>query len=247
MRRSIGTLAVAAALLAPLPGGLAGAACASALPPPYGGSPCPGVRPGALVETAEFGGCTLGFLFQGSDKRRYAATAGHCGTAEDTEQAWAAGKGPVVTGADGRRIGQFAYAVSKGDVDFGLIRLDPGVASNPQVCHFGGPTGINLDVHTDLIEVRHYGQGLGEGVSPARTAQAPFGLVRPDYTYAWGAAYFGDSGSPVLDADGRVIGIVTELKASGLGDIGINRVTPRVAAAQARLRIRLTLLTAPVL
>ncbi len=241
MKCAVVGLAFGAALLPAVPAGAAGCA----LVPPYGGGACPGVRPGAYVESAE-GGCTLGFLFTGSDRRRYAATAGHCGVASG-EAVWALGKGPVASAADGKPIGRFAYAVANGDVDFGLIRLDNGVKADPQVCHFGGPTGVNTAVHTDLVELRHVGQGLGEGYSPARTAEAPFGLYRADYTYAWGAAYFGDSGSPVVDAAGQAVGVITQLKASGLGDIGINRLAPRLAVAQAKLRIRLTLLTAPPL
>ncbi len=238
-------LALAAALLpGPVPANAA--TCTTSLPPPYGGSPCPGVRPGAYVES-DLGGCTLGFLFTGSDRRRYAATAGHCGTAEGTEQAWPKDTGPVATDAAGKPIGRFAYAVSQGDVDFALIRLDRRTASSPQVCHFGGPTGINTEVDGDAVEMRHYGQGLGESAAPARTAEAPFGLYRADYTYAWGAAYFGDSGSPVLDQSGQAIGIITELKAAGLGDIGINRLAPRIDQARKRLRIKLTLLRAPTL
>jgi SAM-dependent MidA family methyltransferase len=43
---------------------------------------------------------------------------------------------------NGNRIGEFAYAILQDPKDFALIRLDPGVAANPQMCHFGGPTGV---------------------------------------------------------------------------------------------------------
>ena len=45
--------------------------------PPVGTGPCPGVRPGAIVNS-DTGQCTFNFLFQGSDGRRYIGTAGHC-------------------------------------------------------------------------------------------------------------------------------------------------------------------------
>ena len=63
-----------------------------------------------------------------------------------------AGARPARSVAQGRRprgqdavasaIGEFAYAVLEDPKDFALIRLDPGVEASPEMCHFGGPTGI---------------------------------------------------------------------------------------------------------
>jgi hypothetical protein len=67
--------------------------------PPIGLSTGTTVQPGGLVET-ELGTCTLNFLFDGSDGRRYIATAGHCILGEDApdgqplEKTWNAGEGP---------------------------------------------------------------------------------------------------------------------------------------------------------
>jgi hypothetical protein len=111
---------------------------------------CPGVRPGAIVNS-DVGQCTLNFLFQGSDGNKYIGTAGHCALeapaigGQAGEKRWAPGSGPVATDADGNRIGEWAYAILQDPKDFSLIRLDPGVQSSPQLCHFGGPTGINSD------------------------------------------------------------------------------------------------------
>ena len=44
---------------------------------PVGATACPGVRPGAIVDT-DVGQCTLNFVFNGSDGRTYIGTAGHC-------------------------------------------------------------------------------------------------------------------------------------------------------------------------
>ncbi len=45
---------------------------------PVGTSSCPGARPGALYTGENGNGCSMGFLFRGSDHRTYAASAGHC-------------------------------------------------------------------------------------------------------------------------------------------------------------------------
>jgi hypothetical protein len=196
--------------------------------------------------------CTFGFVFQGSDKRRYVATAGHCAFAPDPDEdpgrtsVWRAANGPVVKDATGRQVGRFAYATMVGQFrDFALVRLDKTVTSSPQMCHFGGPTRLTTDVHNDDVQVHHYGQGFGD--LPARTGDAFFGLYRPDYVYFYGAAIGGDSGGPVVDANGAAVGIITDLASGTTGNIGVNRLADHVAAAQKALRIKLTLLTAPTL
>lgn len=83
---------------------------------PVGTTPCPGVRPGAIV-TSDVGQCSFNFLFQGSDGVRYIGTAGHCILGESPlggdvgEEAWAPGDGPEARDAAGARIGEFAYAI----------------------------------------------------------------------------------------------------------------------------------------
>jgi hypothetical protein len=123
---------------------------------PVGLSPCSGVRPGAPV-TTDSGLCSLNFMFQGSDGDRYMGTAGHCVLLDETtgpldfgnlpakEEVYPRGAGPEARDAGGARIGEFAYAILADPKDFALIRLDKGVSANPQMCHFGGPTGINAD------------------------------------------------------------------------------------------------------
>jgi hypothetical protein len=230
---------------------------------PVGTGTCPGVRPGAIVNS-DTGQCTLNFLFQGGDGRRYIGTAGHCILGESPiggdvgEQSWAPGTGPVARDADGNRIGEFAYAILQDPKDFALIRIDAGVASNPQMCHFGGPTGINsdtpgLDAPTVL---QIFGNGVGIGtVLPARSMLA-LGMPDPDHVYAQGLVLPGDSGSGVTSADGRAIGVAVttglhtgSLGTTGIdaGEVGITRLAPQVARAQSVLGTSLTLLTAPTL
>lgn len=253
LRHAVRVAVLAAALVAP-PAVAADVLCAprnAAKAEPVGTTACPGVRPGsAYLSGTE--ACTFAFLFQGSDRRRYAATAGHCAFDPDPAetpgrtQTWRPGTGPVVTDPDGKRLGTFAYATMQGQFkDFALVRLDNGVASSPEMCHFGGPTAVNTTVsNTDLL-VHHYGQGTGLDYLPARTGEMFFGLYRPDYVYFYGVASTGDSGGPVIAADGSAIGVLTDLTTPFTGNVGVNRLAPNLAEAQKALRIRLTLLTAP--
>lgn len=220
---------------------------------PVGTTRCEGVRPGAVLYSGTEM-CTMAFVFTGSDRRRYVATAGHCAFAVDPDrtvgatQTWKPGSGPEVTDKDGHRLGRFAYATLSGQFrDFALVRLDPGVAVNPQMCHFGGPTGLNTTVSGDDLLVHHYGHGVGFENLPARTGEAFFGLYRPDYVYFYGAADNGDSGAPVTDEAGKAIGIITDLTTPFTGNLGVNRLDQHLIDAQKALKIRLTLMTAPTL
>jgi len=218
--------------------------------PPYGTAPCTGVRPGAEIRT-EHGPCSMGFLFKGRDGRRYVSTAGHCVLGRElVERTWAGG-GSIASDADGKRIGTAVYAVQldiegseSGVADFALIRLDPGVKADPQMCHFGGPTALDTAVKNGAATFEHVGTGAA-GLR-ARTAVAPGGLYRANYVYAFGAAFPGDSGG-ALTRDGMAVGLVTQLSYGALGNIGINRLAPHLARAGKLLGTSLTLQTAPLL
>jgi Trypsin-like peptidase domain len=225
---------------------------------PIGTGACPGLRPGAIVES-DAGQCTFNFLFQGSDGSRYMGTAGHCILGESPvggdvgEQTWAAGSGPVARDGEGNRIGEFAYAILQDPKDFALIRLDAGVAANPQMCHFGGPTGVNSDQGADPVVLQHFGQGLGVGsVVPGRSALA-IGMPDPDHVYAQGAVVPGDSGSGIISDDGRAVGVIvtTGIHSSSIGSsgvdaglMGITRLAPQVARAQQVTGVSYSLQTA---
>jgi hypothetical protein len=222
---------------------------------------CSGVRPGAAVATPK-GMCTFNFAFTGANGERYMGTAGHCilgdsATGGDVgERTWAPGDGPVARNGSGERVGEFAYAILQDPKDFALIRLDEGVEANPQMCHFGGPTGINSSMPglTEPTVLEHYGQGVGTGQTvPARSALA-LGMPDPDHVYAEGAAAPGDSGSGIMSADGGAVGVVvtTGVHAASLGTsgadagtMGITRLGPQLARAEQVLGTGLTLETAP--
>lgn len=213
---------------------------------------CTGVRPGAVV-LSDTGQCTFNYLFLGSDGHRYMGTAGHCilgaGSGEET---WAPGTGPEARDGAGNRVGEFAYAVLGGVRDFALVRLDNGVNANPQMCYFGGPTGINDDLTTGPVLLQHYGQGVLFGQTvPGRTAVA-LSMDDPDQVFANGLALFGDSGGAVNSADGRAVGTLVTVGlhlagAPNIGLIGVTRVSPQLAQAEDNLGISLQLSTAPQL
>jgi hypothetical protein len=228
---------------------------------PVGTGTCPGVRPGAIVNS-ESGQCTFNFLFAGTDGRRYMGTAGHCILGESPvggdvgEESWAPGQGPVAMDSEGNRIGEFAYAILEDPKDFAVIRLDAGVEASPQMCHFGGPTGVNTDQGSSPVVLNHFGNGLGVGsVLPARSALA-IGMPDPDHVYAQGAVVPGDSGSGIISSDGRAVGVIVttgiHTASFGLGGVdaglmGVTRLAPQEARAEQVLGVGLTLQTAPLL
>ncbi|MGH2691278.1 MAG: trypsin-like serine protease [Actinomycetota bacterium] len=220
--------------------------------PPVGVGPfCSGVRPGGVV-TSDAGQCSFNFMWKDPSGNRYMGTAGHC-IIDGGQQTWSFGSGPVARDRQGLRVGEFVYAVLQDPKDFALIRLDSNVPANPQMCHFGGPTGQNDDLTSANVVINHYGQGLGVSqVVPGRTAVATY-MMDPNHVYADGAVVFGDSGSSAISSDGRALGVVVT---TGLhfgsafwdkGTMGITRLKPQVQAAQSALGVSLTLQTAALL
>lgn len=228
---------------------------------PFGTGACPGVRPGAIVNSDK-GQCTFNFVFTGSDGETYIGTAGHCILGDSAiegdvgEMAWIPGEGPEARDAGGARIGEFVYAILQDPKDFALILVDPGVTADPQMCHFGGPTGVNSDMPSGAVILHYHGNGVGVGrVVPARTGLA-LGMPHPDHVFAQGLAVPGDSGSGIIGGDGRAVGVIVTvgIHSSSIGTggvdagiVGITRLTPQVARAEDVLGIGLTLALAPTL
>jgi hypothetical protein len=219
--------------------------------------PAPG---DAVVIEGGPGGCTLGFLFEGSDGAAYMSTAGHCllGT-DEVRRAWKPGAGPRAMSSDGP-LGRVVFAENlptpSGDdyFDFALIRIDRGVKPSSAVRASGTPGRINDSRSDGATFLRLYGQGTGVSVvAPARDLLAP-SLKHADHVYAHGAAVMGDSGAPVVDSDGAAVG--TMLGAGGIPfgiglggvEVGhdaalhrIGRLTPVLRHATAATGVRFTL------
>lgn len=230
---------------------------------------CPGVRPGMLLQIPvndEMRYCTANFLIRGVDAaggtHAYLGTAGHCilgesmFSADSGERTWPLGQGPEVQGPDGQRIGEFAYAVelSSERLDFALVRLDAGVPAQPDMCHFGGPTGVNAETSTSLSRLHFYGNGNAVGsVAPARTVAAT-SMTSSDHVQALGLTAPGDSGAGVIDRSGRAVGVVVTLGPQAYvrvphpepGLVGITRIAPQLHRAGSVLGQRLEIRTAPL-
>lgn len=227
-------------------------------------APCPGVRPGSFVHIPSAdAGCTLNFLFTGYrlDENgewvladRFVGTAGHCVLTGEGTETYARGKGPLARDAWGDRIGEVAWAQYPG-LDFALIRLDSDVEADPQMCVWGGPTGINADVTDQPTVLRFFGQGMVlSEVQPARTAVAAT-MYDSRRVFAYTSSIFGDSGSGVISDDGRAVGVLHSggVAISGpdaenrveAGTTFITRIGPAVATAEEALGLSLRLETAP--
>ena len=243
---------------------------------PVGTGGCPGVRPGSRLLNNFNGLCTANFLFRSPDGTRYLGTAAHCigeaegGGDDPHERVWPPGKGPKALDGEGRVIGRFAYGALRShgtgvgvtyDRNFALIRLDPGIESSPEMCFFGGPSGVYATDTADTLVLHYYGGGETGEVVPARTAVAQ-GTPDPNYVYAIGVAMAGDGGSPVVTADGLAFGMLVTFSPHGVGfstepggpppaylesqqgTIGITRLAPQLARASQAMGIPLELVTA---
>jgi hypothetical protein len=232
----------------------------TALPSPAAGTEptAPRVRPG-LTYTSGTTGCSFAFLFRGSDGRDYVATAGHCALPTPGRTLWRGDTGPRVTDDQGLDVGRFAFADDRdtGDVatDLAFIRLDRGLRGNPQMCAWGGPTGLLTSTPTTRTELHHNGGGQGTGETiPSRTAYADE-LPRTHRLRALGVVSFGDSGSGTTTAAGEAVGINVTIQAMGSGGgtamsvstMGMQRLDLAVAEAAKALGVRLALRTAPLL
>jgi hypothetical protein len=197
------------------------------------------------------GQCTLNFLWRGTDGRDYIGTAGHClleGT-NRTQAVFGPGEGPPARDAAGHRIGEFAYAVLDEVGDFALIRLDPDVDASPEICRFGGPTGLDVGPIAALTPLHHVGRGtLTGGLVPARTQlTVEGGDIR--VVTGVGVASAGDSGSPLVDLDGRAVGVVVATGPSlPLAPTGLlvfsMRIAPEMGRAAKAMGVAFDLVTA---
>jgi S1-C subfamily serine protease len=152
----------------------------------------------------------------------------------------------VVEGADKVQVrfdenGEFIDAEVKGvdtSTDVAVLKIDPSKVSTgltpiplgdssklqvgDPVIAIGNPFGYSRTVTTGIVS------GL------QREIQAPNGFTIPDVIQTDAAINPGNSGGPLLDANGRVIGINSQIRtAGGEGSVGIGFAVPINTAKQA--------------
>jgi hypothetical protein len=226
-------LAVAALALATFGVGLAAAPAAQSAPQ-WAPAASATIRPGVMMFT-DGAQCTANFIFtQGADVLiGYAAHCAGLGGATETNGC-EAGSLPLGTPVEidgATQPGTLVYsswlamqAVDETDPDacayndFALVRIDPADIArvNPSIPHWGGPTGLNTSGNPALSRVYTYGnsslrQGIAllspkTGLSLGTTGA---GWTHPTYTVSPGVP--GDSGSAMLDAQGRASGVLSTL------------------------------------
>lgn len=238
---------------------------------------CDGARPGAVLVVEPVTALepidprpypTFGFMFTGSDRHRYASTAGHVALELDNgERVWSNGDGAVVSDLDGNRVGAFVYAINTRagshpglppGADLALIRVDDDAATTASVCHFGGPREIDDRIAAPPEIVDHFWHGAGviggrighpapvdQWVMPARSGVS-LGMPSAYSVSVIGHSTFGDSGAPVLSGDGRAVGWISGPPSSGDelahgGSFVVSRIGPAIARAEFVLGIELTL------
>jgi hypothetical protein len=217
------------------------------------------VQPGRTMFSS-IGQCTIGFLFQGSDGRTYATSAGHCAPVDSSgESSWPRGDGPPVTSSDGRLIGRFVYSRlnRSHDQDLSLFQVSRTVRIKAAMCFFGGPTTLFTATASQPSALLHYGFGEEISlVSRPRTALAP-DIARVTHVRATGVVLPGDSGSAIETSSGAALGVITDLligptvvagpsAAESAGTIAINRLDLQLPRIQLKIHKKLTLLTAPM-
>lgn len=196
---------------------------------------CPGFQQegvsaaGCIVEPF---GCTANFIFTDGSSD-YVGTARHCVGDKGSDVGRV-----VVMQVDTTTIaavGEVAKHTSgEGDVgqDFALVRIYPDVAEkwgvNPAIPLTGGPQGVYEGCTAQPVQ--HYGHGYGIAVAQGKPS-AGLATNWHDDGYGWtGPAIFGDSGSPVVLADGRGAGNLTHLIVDTRDYLGSNVAGMRLTA-----------------
>jgi hypothetical protein len=178
------------------------------------GSACATTRPGEFLELpyrhvdavvyqsdhVDGVGCTVGFAFTDRQRRRYVSTAGHCSGVPLGTEAVDAQRRPV-----GRLV--FVAADQEHFVDFALVQLYPTTILDPSVEGVGTPTSIFTGQPRTRTDLLLRGQGY---VVSALGLRSGFTLTMesPDFVRMVAPVVPGDSGGPVLTADGQAVGVL---------------------------------------
>lgn len=219
------------------------------------------IHPGIVTETGA-GACTANFVFTDGAGRTYLGQAAHCATSEGDPADGCAATSlplgtPVVLAGSGVE-GTLAYSSwltmqqrkekdpsTCASNDFALVRVPDDQRSlvNPSVPVFGGPTGLATGELGSGDAVYTYGnsnlRGGAEALSPQRgsaVASSEDGWFHLAYLVLPGVP--GDSGSGVLDGDGKARGILVGINVVPPGSNGITDLAHALAYAQAHSGIK---------
>nr|WP_255426933.1 trypsin-like peptidase domain-containing protein [Pseudonocardia sp. C8] len=196
--------------------------------------------PGVVTETTGAGLCTAGYVLTAGE-RTFLAQAAHCGgTGDETETdgctsaAVPLGTPVTVRGSDRTVTGRLAWSSwntmqARGETDpdtcayndFALVELprDAAASTGSAVPFFGGPTAVretSLPAGTPV-----YGLANAPGPGGTRGLTVRAGTVADTVGGGWGHAVYtmepgvaGESGSPLLDGEGRAVGVLSSLSAT---------------------------------
>jgi hypothetical protein len=213
-----------------------------------------GIRPGAWIQlgTAD---CTAAFVLRDATGALYLTTAGHCTTAPGQRASYTS-DAAVAALATPEPFGTVVANWPQG-LDAALIRIDADEYANvnPSMIGWGGPTGLVTSAPPDGTQTRHYGWGWWTWMD--HTTRCRVGLLEPadfggfDSATWWyfGPVGNGDSGSGVLTADGRALGILdwgglgTPTSPAAFMEGGGTRLDRAIAAFEAVTGLDLELVT----
>lgn len=162
--------------------------------------------------------CTLNFVFTDAAGEVYIGTAGHC------FRGLAMGARSSAPGIG--EFGAVVYAEEYSDplrwMDFGLIRVDEDKRHlvDPAVRVYGGPTGVQSEFlpgtptllygHPNYLSATEASRALRPGVLEY-VKEDPNWVPNPGWFFVTNPTYAGNSGGPVITADGKALGIVALL------------------------------------
>ena len=198
------------------------------------------IGPGVVTETAGAGLCTAGFVLTAGD-RTYLAQAAHCGgTGGETETDGCTsatvplGTPVTVRGTDRTVTGALAWSSwntmqARGETDpdtcayndLALVELPAGSgpAVGAAVPFFGGPAAVREAPLPNGTPV--FGLANRPGPDGVRAVGARAGTIADDVGGGWGHAVYtmdpgvaGESGSPLLDGEGRAVGVLSSLSST---------------------------------
>lgn len=197
-------------------------------------------------------GCTAGFMFRDSRGRRYMVTTAHCYFKPGTLFVAPGDEGGDLVWRNRAIVGEFVYADYRPGQDFALFRLFREVPASPALTYWGGPTHLHRERTLTPVVVRHSGVGLTfKDAAPHRTSVVA-GTAHAAMVQGVGPISAGDSGSPVMTAQGGALAYVTSYGSPVGSPSGVDvtwtgpRLDAALRAAEVALGLRLTLMTAPL-